>query len=82
VISNDDLPWDEWNRIGMAIWRSTGGSEEGYYLGFAPWSAKSGRNNPDATRQRWNSYSRSPPTENRLRHFGAISLRSRPVLAR
>jgi hypothetical protein len=38
VIPNDNLHWDEWNnRIGLAIWGATGGSEEGREL-FARWS--------------------------------------------
>ena len=29
VIPNDNLPWPDWNIIGMAIWAATGGSEVG-----------------------------------------------------
>ena len=29
VIPNNDLEWNEWNRIGMATWAATGGSEAG-----------------------------------------------------
>ena len=28
-IPNPDLPWEEWSRVGMAVWRASGGSEAG-----------------------------------------------------
>ena len=28
-IPNADLPWEEWSRVGMAVWRASGGSEAG-----------------------------------------------------
>ena len=61
VIPNADLPWDEWNRIGMASWRATGGNDAGFAM-FAAWSAKSGKNYPAETRARWDHYPTSPPT--------------------
>jgi Bifunctional DNA primase/polymerase, N-terminal/Primase C terminal 2 (PriCT-2) len=42
VIPNPDLGWDEWKRFGMAIWRATGGSEEGFDI-FNEWSQKSNK---------------------------------------
>ena len=60
VIPNN-CPWDEWNTVGMAIWRATGGSEAGCAL-FDQWSQRSPKYNADATRQRWERYFRSPPT--------------------
>jgi hypothetical protein len=39
VIPNDG-GWDEWNRIGMAIFAGTGGSEAGFQL-FDEWSGRS-----------------------------------------
>jgi hypothetical protein len=56
------LNWHDWNRIGMATYRATGGSAEGLAL-FEQWSAKhqvEGRQTPDS---RWRHYDRSPPTE-------------------
>ena len=38
VIPNKDLPWNEWNRIGMATWAATDGSEVGRKA-FHEWSA-------------------------------------------
>jgi RecA-family ATPase len=59
-IDNPDLPWVEWNRIGMAAWRATDGSTEGL-AAFETWSAKSTKHNPATTRQRWAHFASSPP---------------------
>lgn len=64
VIANKDLEWRDWNYIGMTTWAASGGSEEGR-AAFEEWSAKSSKNDPVATRARWDHYSTSPP--NRLR---------------
>ena len=53
--------WNDWNRIGMAAWAATGGSEAGRKA-FAEWSAKSSKNDPAATEARWQHYRTSPPT--------------------
>jgi hypothetical protein len=60
MMRNDDLPWAEWNRIGMAAWAASGGSEEGF-AAFAYWSSKSGKFDPAETRRRWGHYRTSPP---------------------
>jgi Primase C terminal 2 (PriCT-2)/Protein of unknown function (DUF3987)/Bifunctional DNA primase/polymerase, N-terminal len=57
-ITNDDVHWDEWNRVGMAIFGATNGA--GWEI-FEAWSAKSAKYNPVATKNRWQSYRRSPP---------------------
>jgi hypothetical protein len=62
AIPNSDVPWDEWNRIGLAAWRATGGSEAGF-AAFAAWSAKSGKNDRSVTRERWDHFATSPPSE-------------------
>jgi len=66
VIPNGNDPkahhWDCWNRIGMATWAATGGSEIGREA-FATWSAKSSKNDPVATENRWQHYRTSPPTK-------------------
>jgi len=60
-IPNPDLHWVEWNRRGMAIFRCTGGSEEGCKI-FDDYSRKSLRKyNARETRARWQHYFRSPP---------------------
>jgi hypothetical protein len=62
AIPNNDVPWDEWNRIGLAAWRATGGSEAGF-AAFAAWSAKSDKNDRSVTRGRWDHFATSPPSE-------------------
>src|SRR5262249_24695766 len=54
------LPWTEWNRIGMAIFRATGGSEDGFES-FGRLSQRSAKYNARTTRARWEHYFRSPP---------------------
>src|SRR3954452_2583589 len=58
VIPNDNLDWDEWNRIGMAAWLASSGRA---FTAFDAWSQKSGKYDPEATRARWEHYATSPP---------------------
>ena len=60
ALPNADVPWDEWTRMGMAVWRATGASEEGLAI-WAEWSAKSGKHTEEACADRWRHYSTSPP---------------------
>jgi putative DNA primase/helicase len=60
VIPNDDLDWENWNRIGMAIWAATGGSGEGFAI-FNTWSQKSTKYDAAATLTRWSEISTCPP---------------------
>jgi hypothetical protein len=57
----NNCPWDEWNYVAMALWRATGGSEDGFAL-FDTWSRKSPKYVAVHTRQRWDHLHRSPPT--------------------
>src|SRR5262249_39962135 len=60
-MENWEFDWHNWNRLGMAIWRATGGSEEGFVI-FDAWSQKNAsKYNAKATRARWEHYSHSPP---------------------
>lgn len=59
-VPNPDLTWDDWNRIGMAIYCAT--EAKGYTV-FDQWSQASGKYNQLETRQRWDHYSKSPPTK-------------------
>lgn len=59
-IPNADVEWDDWNRMGMAAWRATGGSAEGLEA-WQAWSAKSAKHDPGACEGRWNHYGISPP---------------------
>jgi hypothetical protein len=62
VIPNDNLGWSDWNRIGMATWRATKGSDDGF-AAFMAWSSKSNKHNADTTGERWRHFASSPPTE-------------------
>jgi hypothetical protein len=54
--------WEAWNRVGMAIWRATGGSAAGWEA-FNAWSARSQFYDAETTRARWDGYASSPPTQ-------------------
>jgi Bifunctional DNA primase/polymerase, N-terminal/Primase C terminal 2 (PriCT-2) len=61
VIPNPpSLGWLEWKRIGMAVWRATGGSEAGFQA-FDEWSQKWVNYDADQTRKAWVAISDSPP---------------------
>jgi hypothetical protein len=66
AIPNDDRPYDGkggWNYVGMAAWRASAGSEEGF-AAFDAWSGKSAKYNlKETARQRWDHYHRSPPSD-------------------
>jgi Primase C terminal 2 (PriCT-2) len=62
AIPNEDLSWERWNYIGMATSRASGGSDEGYAL-FEAFSRKSAKFDEAETRNRWESYRKSPPTQ-------------------
>ena len=63
VIPNDNLNWDEWNKIGMATFAATDGHEDGFKP-FDRWSQLSDKYDADAVRERWyEGYVTSPPTE-------------------
>ena len=59
VIPNN-AGWDEWNSMGMALWRATEGSDAGFRL-FDDWSRKSSVYDERNTYDRWNGYDRCPP---------------------
>ena len=60
AISNDG-GWEEWNRLGMAIYNASGGSQLGFVC-FDDFSARSPRYDPHAVLELWRNYRRSPPT--------------------
>jgi hypothetical protein len=59
-VPNPDLSWDDWNRIGMAVYCATDGKG---FIVFDQWSQASGKYNQLETRQRWDHYSKSPPSK-------------------
>jgi Bifunctional DNA primase/polymerase, N-terminal/Primase C terminal 2 (PriCT-2) len=62
VIPNGaDVGWGDWNRVGMATFSATGGSADGFRA-FDAWSAKWPHYDAAYTRNRWETYRRSPPS--------------------
>lgn len=59
-IQNPDLHWDDWNRIGMALFAASGG-EAWAGEAFHEFSKGSAKYDPRETEARWLSYSRSRP---------------------
>jgi hypothetical protein len=57
----NSFDWHAWNRIGMAIYAASGGSEDGFIC-FDDLSARSSKYNSYAVRERWRNYGRSPPS--------------------
>ena len=63
AVPNDGpADWDEWSRVGMAVWAATRGSAAGMTL-FDGWSAKNPAHDPAAVAERWAHWHRSPPAE-------------------
>jgi hypothetical protein len=58
VVPNDDLDWENWNRIGMATYAATGGNG---FAAFDAWSQKSKKHVAKTTIDRWHNYSKRPP---------------------
>src|SRR5262245_43761752 len=59
VVPND-ATWDEWNRIGMALWCASNGQG---FDAFDAWSRKNSRKYDErTTKLRWNHYYQSPPS--------------------
>jgi hypothetical protein len=52
--------WVEWNNFGMAVWRASGGSQEGFEA-FDEWSRKSEKYDAEETEFRWRHFFQSPP---------------------
>ncbi len=62
IIPNPDMSWDDWKIVGMTIWASCCGAEEGAEL-FEQWSAKSKKYVPDRAFTAWDEITASPPTD-------------------
>jgi hypothetical protein len=62
AIPNNCCSWEEWNKIGMAIYAESGGSEEGR-IAFDDFSSRCPtKYDPHAVEERWRNYRRSPPS--------------------
>jgi Bifunctional DNA primase/polymerase, N-terminal/Primase C terminal 2 (PriCT-2) len=62
MIPNPDHDWDNWNRVGMALFAATGGSAEGLKL-FDAWSQRSSKYDAAVTLAKWEALDGCPPTE-------------------
>ncbi len=63
VIPNDGPPdWERWNQIGMASWAATSGSADGLAAWLA-WSSLHPSYDERHARERWNNYTKSPPSK-------------------
>jgi putative DNA primase/helicase len=60
VIANADREWADWNRIGMALFAASGGSEAGL-AAFDRFSRQSAKYDAAETRHRWEHYRQCPP---------------------
>jgi hypothetical protein len=60
IIANADWEWADWNRLGMAVFAASGGSEAGF-AAFDSISRRSPKHDPDETRRRWEHYRQFPP---------------------
>ena len=60
-LPNPDLEWEAFNRILMAVWAACEGDPEGKEL-VRCWSRKSKKHTDEEIEERWQHYSRSPPT--------------------
>jgi hypothetical protein len=57
----NNCSWEDWNKIGMAIFAASGGSGDGFVV-FDDFSAKSPKYDPHEVQKRWFNYRRSPPS--------------------
>jgi len=62
AIPNVEQDWERWNRIGMAIFNASGGSDEGLEA-WREWSDRCPTDGGDTVDARWRHYKTSPPTE-------------------
>jgi Protein of unknown function (DUF3987)/Bifunctional DNA primase/polymerase, N-terminal/Primase C terminal 2 (PriCT-2) len=60
-VPNDDrTTWEDWNRVGMALYAATNGSWFGAEL-FDRWSEKNDKYDPENTEAKWDASDTSPP---------------------
>jgi len=59
AIPNENVSWDEWVSVGLAIFAASQGSHEGA-IAFDDWSAKSNKYDPYTTIEKWREFHRYP----------------------
>jgi Primase C terminal 2 (PriCT-2) len=62
AISNPDLHWDDWVKVGLLVYAATGASSDGLEA-WIKWSQKSNKFQPGACEERWAHFATSPPTK-------------------
>jgi hypothetical protein len=62
AIPNNDLTWEGWNRLGMAIYAASDGEDWGFNI-FDELSQRSTKYDATRTVARWEHYHRSPPNQ-------------------
>lgn len=75
LIPNKNREWEDWNRIGMAIFAASGGAEYGRKAWLA-FSRLSDKFDEERTLERWRHYAKSPPTSI---GFGSLVFEAREV---
>jgi hypothetical protein len=62
IPNNAGVNWQDWNRIGMAVFAATGGSGAGLAM-FDKWSQKYSGYDGGDTEAKWSALEKCPPTE-------------------
>jgi hypothetical protein len=60
IIANADREWADWNRLGMALFAASGGSDAGF-TAFDCLSRRSAKYDAGETQNRWDHYRQCPP---------------------
>ena len=60
IIANADREWADWNRLGLALFSASGGSDTGF-AAFNCISRRSAKHDTNENRRRWEHYCRFPP---------------------
>jgi hypothetical protein len=76
VIPNIGYGWEEWNKIGLALFAASGGSEEGRRA-FDAFSRKSPKYSPAAVNERWTNFGRWPPSNTGIGKLLALAWEAR-----
>jgi hypothetical protein len=68
----NDCGWEDWNKIGLAIFVAAGGSGDGNVI-FDDFSAKSSKYDPHTVAERWKNYRRSPPSRTGIGYLARLA---------
>jgi hypothetical protein len=68
----NDCGWEDWNKIGLAVFAASRGSGDGMVV-FDDFSAKSPKYDPYAVEERWKNYRRSPPNRTGIGYLARLA---------